>query len=187
MKEHPILFSGEMVRAILAGRKTQTRRVVKPWTARMLDALSEGSSDLSAIKPPYAVGDRLWVRETWQEFRDNELPPGRSRGPSGRMGIPAHPEIKFFVFYRADGEVADHPQYGAALWRPSIHMPRWASRITLEATGIRVEQLQDISEKDAVAVDIARRHVIIKRTLREAGYDVQDRALLYELESNDDK
>ena len=153
MAERPILFSAPMVRAILAGTKTQTRRVVKPQPAERGDnggAFMEiipsllpsrgGLFDVRyaldnprAIRCPYGQpGDRLWVRETFGHFERNEnFKPGAE------------------VFYRADGNCLELEP-----WRPSIHMPRWASRITLEITGVRVERLQDISEADAYAEGI---------------------------------
>ena len=142
MKERPILFSAPMVRALLAGTKTQTRRVVKKLPLNLNretnsievdDANIENGRFVKMIPCPYGQpGDRLWVRETFGHFERNEnFAPGCD------------------VFYRADGEsLAVEP------WRPSIHMPRWASRITLEVTGVRVERLQDISEADARAEGI---------------------------------
>ena len=147
MKESPILFSAPMVRALLAGTKTQTRRIFKPdrmtWDANgryTTYAMRGGELSTTGSGPfkpsswlhycPYGQpGDRLWVRETFGHFERNEnFAPGCE------------------VFYRADGEsLALEP------WRPSIHMPRWASRITLEVTGVRVERLQDISADDARA------------------------------------
>lgn len=137
MKERPILFSGPMVNAILENRKTQTRRVVKPQPERDPACGVWFPATTAKRKRHYAneehfrrglpidwspygvVGDRLWVREAWQD---------------GNGGI----------YYRADGI---HP----GPWKPAIHMPRWASRITLEITGVRVERLQDISNDDARA------------------------------------
>lgn len=151
MNEKPILFSGEMVRVILAGRKTQTRRVIKPqppngfeWSEADKLFVDVCGSRLGAMrKCPYGrVGGRLWVRETWQIHRLD--------GPLGKE----FPNI----LYRADSStrlllddrvwkyVRDEPK-----WRPSIFMPRWASRITLEVTGVRVERVQDISREDAIA------------------------------------
>lgn len=158
MKERPILFSGPMVRALLDGSKTQTRRIVKPQppmgtrdvftfhhpSPRTHYWAFDGDSllDWAYPCPQGDVGDRLYVRETWQH----------SNHPLG----PYEPDCH--VFYRAD--YLDDP-LGADLersadgirrqWRPSIHMPRAASRITLEVTGVRVERLQDISEDDAKA------------------------------------
>jgi len=149
--ERPILFSGAMVRALLAGTKTQTRRLV---SARDAGAISEAffysdretfaqlNSDPSrflGIRCPYgAPGDRLWVRETWRPQRDNQCER---------------------IVYAADGAVAyenvpDDWHRPVAAERgnvPAIHMPRWASRLTLEVTGVRVERLCAISEFDAIA------------------------------------
>lgn len=165
MKERPILFSAPMVRAILDGQKTQTRRAVRKQFAQ--DAVPaevpatspegwqiSGHSGLwwddagacidDAIRCPYGQpGDRLWVRETWA--RDSE---------DGAL------------FYRADvgsGNEADDWQRNiddganGYRWRPSIHMPRDVSRITLEVTGVRVERLQEISGADAVAEGVRSR------------------------------
>ena len=170
MKERPILFSAPMVRALLAGRKTQTRRVVKPqpylyhdagrFKQWMWDAGKEGLKPFSTggidddcwdfwkvFCPHGTIGDRLWVRET---FFDNN-----SQGYSdGLNTVPAERDMEQ-VFYRAtdpnpdfEGETIEHDGGG---WRPSIHMPRWASRLTLEITGVRVERVQDIREADARA------------------------------------
>lgn len=133
MKERPILFSSEMVRAILKDQKTMTRRVN-----------SIGEYYISDKKCPYGVvGDRLWVRETWyyeEHMHDST---------EGTPDLPGDLYSHRLVFK------ADCPDYpvnvgvGQHGWRPSIFMPRWASRITLEITGIRVERLQDITEEDA--------------------------------------
>lgn len=145
-KERPILFSGDMVRAILDGRKTMTRRVVKiaqhPQAERVQhfeglrwDWLRYDGLRLSTFKCPFGkTGDRLWVRETFRLSDPNDCAcyePCRCRS-----GQP---------MYRADGHYHDM-EYK---WKPSIYMPRWSSRITLEITDIRVERLQDISEDDA--------------------------------------
>lgn len=167
MKERPILFSGPMVRAILNGSKSQTRRVVKPqpvrfaesgWSLPGLCCTSEKGFLHSApiFKCPYGQpGDRLWVRETFADLT-KEL---------GRRWERFNPETKRyeigqkpFFWYRADGEQPD-PGNGTPLnqpWKPSIHMPRWASRITLEITGVRVERLQDISPADCEAEGVHR-------------------------------
>ena len=127
MKERPILFSAPMVRAILSGAKTQTRRVVKD--KHDVAALDFGER----VRCPYgAPGDRLWVRATW---RPDFMRPSQRR-----------------AFYRAD--VVEEAVTKA--WRPSIHMPRWASRITLEVTGVRVERLHDITPSDAIAEGVER-------------------------------
>lgn len=123
-KERPILFSGAMVRAILDGRKTQTRRVM---SERHRYHFIEASGDL-ALCPYGQPGDRLWVRETWGYNPD----------------FPGMPSLACF---RADPE----HKYDGIKWKPSIHMPRAACRLMLEITGVRVERLNDCSERDAVA------------------------------------
>ncbi len=161
MRERPILFSGAMVRAILEGRKTQTRRVMKhqpPPATRDVFTFHhphprthfwafDGGSLLDWAQPcPYGeFGDRLYVRETWQH----------SNHPFGPY------ERDCLVFYRADylddplGPDLERASDGIRReWRPSIHMPRAASRITLEITGVRVERLQNLSEADAIAEGI---------------------------------
>ena len=140
MTERPILFSAPMVRAILEGRKSQTRRVVKPQPgdAQWIEECAGGGwmVDRKQINFPYAPGMRLWVRESFSgPHRVDHLPPSL---------WPVNPPL----WYWADG----NPSSGD--WtrpRPSIHMPRWASRILLEVTELRVERLQDISEADAIA------------------------------------
>ena len=136
MKERPILFSTPMVRAILDGRKTQTRRANMKWSRY---------SEPNQAKPPLEwcpygkPGDRLWVRETWGQAEGVWEEWEYHRGKADRH-LP--------VLYRAD-----NPTLGAddEYWRPSIFMPRWASRITLEVTGVGVERLQNISEQNACA------------------------------------
>ncbi len=149
MKERPILFSGEMVRAILEGRKTQTRRLAK------VNADGYPCDSLC----PYCPGDRLWVRETWSCGKVfDRTPPGQI--PTVERDIP--------VWYAAeDGEES----INRGRWRHSIHMPRWASRITLEVTGVRVERLQDISEADACAEGIMRASGVCGQTVRPGPRD----------------
>ena len=146
MKERPILFSAPMVRAILAGRKTQTRRAVKgspgrvTWSPIVLNGYGGWCDEHGRPAPcPYGKpGDRLWVRETWQH----------SNFPLGPY------DESCSVFYRADymddphgpdGEKSPEGKYRT--WVPSIHMFRSASRILLEVTDVRVERLQDISDR----------------------------------------
>lgn len=150
MTARPILFSGPMIRALLEGRKTQTRRVVKPqplfegfrsygasWAWHKSPAIwfSGVTTKQLVSKPglgmycPYGQpGDLLWVRETCcPDWADKPV-------------------------YKADGGSAREAGYPAEpRWRPSIHMPRWASRLTLRITGVRVQRLHDISEDDAIA------------------------------------
>ncbi|MFM0141805.1 hypothetical protein [Paraburkholderia sp. RL18-085-BIA-A] len=179
MKERPILFSGPMVRALLDGSKTQTRRIVKPTGAHHIfqfrgtdDACGAdeptgewawGSSESVVskhIRCPYGKpGDRLWVRETHAEVFEVDIPAGRPAGPIGTSGSPARPDWKSRYVYAADGPMpkAQWHHVGDSQpvrWTPSIHMPRAASRITLEVIGVRVERLQDCSDTDAEAEGI---------------------------------
>lgn len=136
VKECPMLFSAPMVRALLDGSKTQTRRIVKPQPFREDYMAEEGVRRQFATLSPYGQpGDRIWVRETFC-LEDN-----------------GHKEWPIF---RADGTVL--PQRPTtrkpARWTPSIHMPRWASRILLEIISVRVERLNDCSDADAVAEGI---------------------------------
>lgn len=161
MKERPILFSGPMVRAILEGRKTMTRRVVKPDGAHHLFPFLDlpgnqtgewawcSSSHVVSkhIHCPYGqVGDRLWVRESFQPlFADgveNHWETDWKTGKGYAISYPATDGIHEYL--DADDNLTD-------ACKPSIHMPRWASRILLEITAVRVERLQDISEADAQA------------------------------------
>lgn len=165
MKERPILFNGAMVRALLAGTKTQTRRVVKPQPRRVDGGVPFGDAPAWAhaepgsamMRCPYGKpGDWLWVKETWRTARslDNKSP-----NAMGEMCIDAGYRKPWApLAYEADGhrntewrgfEMAGDAEPGKT--RVSIHMPRWASRITLEITSVRVERLQDISEADAIA------------------------------------
>jgi len=155
MKERPILFSGPMVRAILDGSKTQTRRIVKPQPPATTASVRayhhpdprphfwacDGGSllDWARLCPYGAPGDRLWVREAFiHEPADYCW--------EASVSIPCRPAT---TIYRADSD--PHGLAKGAGWKPSIHMPRSLSRITLEITGVRVEQLQEISDEDAFA------------------------------------
>ena len=164
MKERPILFSGEMVRAILAGCKTQTRRVVKPTMTpprvaplRMEPWIIDGEwqqddngapcwagfhpdypGDAKWFTCPYGQpGDRLWVRETFTVITGDI---------SGKVATSLDA-----VEYRADGSAVGDVITSARAWRPSIFMPRAYSRITLEIVGVRCERVNEISEADAQA------------------------------------
>lgn len=161
MRERPILFSAPMVRAILDGSKTQTRRVLKPRNANdryyfpMLDASEHMTGDKSCLAGakrhaiewgPYGVaGDRLWVRETF--YCDHADYP---HGPRDEMVA--------MLEYRAGHDCRNweagcpcRDDAGRSSWRPSIHMPRWASRIDLEITEVRVERLHEITGADVRA------------------------------------
>jgi hypothetical protein len=135
LKERPILFSGPMVRAILDGQKTMTRRVFKFAETNRPPACPDKFRPEFVTQPcPYGQpGDRLWVREAWG-------------GPvlTARGG-----NLEEKILYRqGDKDWRDH-KGNPVHWHPSIFMPRWASRITLEITAVRVERLEDISEEDA--------------------------------------
>ena len=158
MKERPILFSGPMVRALLDGSKTQTRRAIKTMPENHSAITSfchvDGQSwrlfgdrgTWMEVRCPYGQpGDRLWVREAWAETRP--------------FGIPWPATM---TVYREGDNRTD---YGGP-WKPSIHMKRSASRITLEITEVHVERLQDISEADALAEGIVRQ--------RDGGYGLAD-------------
>lgn len=161
MKERPILMNAAMVRATLAGRKTQTRRLAKGTTGACEIWAGEkdnlwsvhrfGDPCNSMIKCPFgAPGDRLWVREAWAATVH-----GSYEAIIGSLSSPSksYYNIKtpwsFSVAYSADYQGGNDDYMGA--WRPSIHMPRWASRITLEITGVRVQRLWGITEEDAIA------------------------------------
>jgi hypothetical protein len=157
MKERPIIFSAPMVRAILDGRKKMTRRVVKPQPrftlrqndeqarkdARIWNEYSEnplcdpvaGNPWGYGYKCPYAVGDRLWVRETFAFIADEYETSISTTEPARKGGL----------WYKADNVVEEAP------YRSPLYMPRWASRIALEVTNIRVERVRKISSMDAFA------------------------------------
>ncbi len=163
--ERPILFSAPMVRAILDGMKTMTRRVIIPqpksvgfgencsvapyctgteWPLAYYERRGSCWNSSPPLQCPYGrIGDDLWVRETFY----NDLIGGKD---------PSH------IYYRADGTCCEMipecqcADVGKSKWTPSIYMPRWASRLTLEVTAVRVQRLQQISEEDALAEGIDR-------------------------------
>jgi hypothetical protein len=156
MTDKPIIFSGPMIRALLDERKTQTRRVLKPqpepdtrnpdwwkWTGKQ-NAFSGCTTDqvirhgVKSGMTPIIVGDRLWVREAW------------TTGAHLDQTSPRNIRKEQSIGYLAD----EHEGPWLGRKRPSIYMPRWASRITLPVTDVRVQRLQDISEADAVAEGI---------------------------------
>ncbi|MCM2455332.1 hypothetical protein HGO37_08045 [Rhizobium sp. CG4] len=141
MTDRPILFSAPMVRALLNGTKSQTRRIIKPQpTAYGLVPLGDAVINAAEWQIRQsghiriAAGDRLWVRESWKPHSTFDHLSPRNMPEST-------------VFYLADDKYSPSGSRG----RPGIHMPRWASRLTLSVTDVRVERLQDISEADAVA------------------------------------
>lgn len=165
MTERPILFSLPMVRAILDGRKTKTRRVVKPQSTSVIHGkyldqsedgdkptkedrrswhrLNEDSNYYEPIRCPYGgPGDRLWVRETWAEGGSS------TQLPCGEYVWSSHLKARYAA---TDNAIRDKDDSCYWRLRPSIHMPRWASRLTLEVVSVRVERLNEISEADARA------------------------------------
>lgn len=149
MTDRPIIFSAEMIRALLAGRKTMTRRML--YAERKIgNGRADKATFYQSYSPPFPwnaltywtlsgwhkaqPGDRLWVRENWkphslyQGWKPRDVPQSK-------------------VFYMADNGYA--PSNGP--WVPCIHMPRWASRLTLEVVTVKIERLNDISEDDAAA------------------------------------
>lgn len=178
VKERPILFSGPMIRAILAGTKTQTRRIVKgpnadivnDYELRGLQDYPDGTTravfdhhteEPFSVRCPYGKpGDRLWVKETWGLFDRTSFGGAEGYGVAWRA---THPGLEDGVEWIDGPDDWGYPQAPASpslvprdTWRPSIHMPRWASRLTLEVTDRRVERLHDISEEDAIAEGVER-------------------------------
>ena len=142
MKKRPILMSAPMVRALLDGSKTQTRRMLKMPHGLWETSPSGELVPIPSNCPYGQPGDRLWVRESFSGPYCMEAQDGMA------AAAPSTWVHESRIWYWADGQ----PTHGD--WtrpRPSIHMPRWASRITLEVTDVRVERLQDISEADAIA------------------------------------
>lgn len=151
MKERGMIFNGEMVRAILDGRKTQTRRIVKPqpeltkgsgfsWNGALYGAGSddrETNRNFAHVKCPHGKpGDRIWVRETWAE--------AGAGAPDLKLYCANYPE-------HIPSHYENVPKAEDVRWTPSIHMPRWACRILLEITNVRVERLRSMSQDDARA------------------------------------
>jgi len=162
MKCRPILFNGDMVRAILDGRKNVTRRPVKgipcaisghfyPSIGMAQFKREDGRESLPMPCPYGQSGDRLWVRETWATAGNEDGHPI----DAARNLVDERDAELFFRADTAPGAYgldtwADGRQYDGR-WRPSIHMPRWASRLTLEVVSVRVERFGDVSEADARA------------------------------------
>ncbi|HBU1174223.1 morphogenetic protein [Klebsiella pneumoniae] len=187
MKERGMIFNGEMVRAILDGRKTQTRRIMKPqpgpcprgghwWPSNVFKTMLHVEEEMQNGKggwgglvgdacPFGAVGDRIWVRETWGVVSHELDEDGRIQPWTPDRPATVIHEMPFgngyysgHAIYAADGDFTwgddDGYEDGRSCWKPSIHMPRAASRILLEITDVRVERLNAISEEDARAEGI---------------------------------
>lgn len=153
--ERPIIFSAPMVRALLAGTKTQTRRIVKSCKDRDVgcelaphEIAAEVNAGVYRNCRHGAPGDRLWVRETHDIYptHGQHRADGKRWGPWGGLPTTVSEDGKQIAYYRQGFDRCDPGR-----WRPSIHMPRWASRITLEITGVRIQRLRDISSTDALA------------------------------------
>ena len=178
--KRPIIFSGAMVRAILDGRKTQTRRVIKPQPWEVMPPRtgepkwpygfryhkgSETNGDPYPMVCPYgAPGDHLYVRETWQTV-NSECGPGIAYKADSHFMQPEFDGEDFGAgpSYNYEKYPGDYCMWYTDLcggapasegyhWRPSIHMPRWASRITLEILDVRVERVQDISQAEGMGI-----------------------------------
>lgn len=171
MRERPVLFSDEMVRAILNGRKTQTRRLAE-WPVHGVSdgrkrkvysdpaevnaaLVSDSPSPHKRVVSPFGrPGDRLYVRECWGIAEDDfGCQHVTYRADDAHYLIGAEDDGKQFLIRNGVQPKPSEPDR----WRPSIHMPRWASRLALEVTGVRIERLQDITEDDARAEGWVRR------------------------------
>lgn len=187
VKERPILMAGRLVKAILDGKKTQTRRPVKPQPAKWIDRYSRSASadhwlpsgvyiedsagflgrgrlslrsnDLPVRCPFGAPGDRLWVRETWRWY-------GRFRADRPEGGMEYRADLKQRGFEEFDKWKEAFEQFDLAMimgtankWRPSIHMPRWACRLMLEITDVRVERIKDINADGCIAEGVPSRGI----------------------------
>lgn len=179
MIARPILFSAPMVRALLYGNKTQTRRIIKRplkhpgWTEYVYFGPSKNNPNCQSrviecgpdypddhtdqVMCPYgAAGDRLWVRETWKPHCGGPISDEYPLGTCVKYAAD-------FVMLKPSRWTDDEGRWCEAhedetKWRPSIFMPRWSSRITLEIVSVRVERLQDISEADAIAEGCVKNH-----------------------------
>lgn len=184
MTERPILFNASMVRAILSGQKTQTRRILKPQPQmvqgkRIAPWEGDGVTLMRLLEQtgkrcPYGQpGDRLWVRETWRigSWWDDDRSfwldycdgPRKERlecpdaDMAERLIRQTGEDLRKRNVQPTNGTMYEWaPGESPLRWRPGIHMPRWASRITLEITGVRLERLRSISEADAVAEGVAK-------------------------------
>jgi hypothetical protein len=169
MNEHPILFSAPMIRAVLAGTKTQTRRVVtvpwnkstrslpyEPWwvddDGKLLaqDEAGEFHPAEQAMAPYGGPGDRLWVRETWAPWSEHI----EERGEADAIEDARKQMPWACIVYRAD---ANGGHVNVKKWRPSIFLPRWASRMSLDVSDVRIERLQAITPEDILAEGVVAR------------------------------
>ncbi|WP_195264532.1 hypothetical protein [Clostridium sp. 1001275B_160808_H3] len=167
MSEKPILFNTEMVKAIIEGRKTVTRRIIKKTNNKdfigfvtcsvpkgdegkvafgrgSLEDIGNANID-EYVRPPYKVGDILYVRETWKKY-------------TKRIGKGENCRIAEFYGYKADEDKRGNPsEFYEGNWKPSIHMPKEAARIFLKVTNVRVERLQDITTEETLKEGVIQR------------------------------
>ncbi|POW57008.1 hypothetical protein C3408_11915 [Candidatus Pantoea alvi] len=176
MRERGMIFNADMVRAVLNGSKTQTRRILTPHQLKMIEAaahagecypLESGHQHANSQSYyrewcPFGLpGDRLWVRETFATLEPGSYEPVKPCDGYAQV-----------VRYAASDRLANSDRDVRGFnWRPSIHLPRWASRITLEITGVRVERLNSINEHDAIAEGLAE----ISKDGRAYKYGIPDR------------
>lgn len=197
MKERPILFSAPMVRAILEGKKTVTRRTIKPqpvldcvrnedgsghcrwlWKGEPLSQIGKAFYNMS----PYgAPGDWLWVRETFRPVYCLDMADGIQYRADGQMcvanvedradGCRHHRMNQAFHWNACIEEGWDEEtESNNQKWMPSIHMPKWAARILLEVVSVRAERLQDITQCDAIAEGMPPSHPSVDRISQGFGY-----------------
>jgi len=201
--DRPIIFSAPMIRALLEGRKTQTRRMLKCRKGVTLADFEQGEPHASGIgnwmrldrekiqEPRFKAGDRLWVRENWRvgawdeddgciavDYCDGprrewlEIPDDYDGEKFNRLWISTCDELSAKgIDTDKDGKYHWKPGASPCRWRPSIHMPRWASRLTLIVEGVKIERLQEISEADAVAEGIRETEAPAKDGMRHFGID----------------
>jgi hypothetical protein len=179
MKERPILFTPGNYQAILDGSKTQTRRIVKPEPVRVSGGVPyrnstaslHGAPGSAIYRCPYGQrGDRLWVRETWQV----DAPRNGTWADTQFYGCKGSPLSDIPARYRAPEHCLFRASWTGTtiIWRPSIFMPKWAARLWLEITDVRVERLQETSEEDCLAEGIVKCTVTKGRVRGDPDYDM---------------
>ena len=194
MREHPLLMQGPLVRATLAGLKTQTRRPIKPqpdddivdveydaiadlWLGNTQEDNDLGYTSSWAMRCPLGqAGDRLWVRETWRPVMES----WRSfveYGAGGELSTTGHADAMTKLTKVALRFPGGREDIHSEQWHPSIHMPRWACRLVLPLVSVRVERVQDITEEDAEAEGIREWAKTDPKlcALRTAGFAVPSR------------
>lgn len=177
MKETGLMFKAPLVRSILDGSKTQTRRIAKDVKHPDLGNIYTPGAMVLEREPQHVIdracpyggpGDRIYVRETWNWFDPQEIPADRAGPRAPFTGIAGGKRpIVWVAAFAADGPLP-YPGYdGRDHWRPSIHMPKWAARIWLDITSVRLERLQDITDADALAEGVDRTNTSIPGYARE--------------------